>query len=145
MDTTKVMGLLRRRIADTAPEAVYDDEVLLAALEDARSLLSAKRVKGMSGYVIDQDPQSASYGFSGDVQEDHAHVLALRATLDLLGDRYRELVRTGALGVAWRSGLEEESSIQAAKAYREGMASLEREIDELVLIMNRSTSASRPM
>lgn len=145
MTTAKVLKLLRRRIADTDSNAAYEDATLLTALEDARSLLEAKLVKGMSGYVIDDDPLSLTYGISPDPDNDHAHIMVLRAAYDLMQQRYRDLVDSGAIGVAWRSGLEEESSIQAEKAFKALLEDLRKELEILIIVQNRATSASRPM
>jgi hypothetical protein len=141
--TATLLKLLRRRIADTDPNADYEDSVLLEALEDGRSLLEAKMVKGMAGYAIISDPDSVSFGIVPDPTVDHAHVMVYRAAIDILDERYRLLLSTGSMGISWQSGLEQESSIQASKAFQDTLKDMQRELDGLILILNRNTSAGR--
>lgn len=141
MTTTQVIELLRRRLLTVDNSAFFEDSDLLQAVDDARALLEAKMVSGMSGYVI--DTTDTDDGISPNMTAQHALIVSLRAAADLLLQRYVSLTQSGALGVTWRSGLEEESTVSAEKAYRAAIDVLLKELDALILIQNRQTAGTR--
>ena len=145
MTSDKMLALLRRKIADTDVTASYTDEQLWNAVEDARMYLVVKKVAGMVGYTIVTDPNTAGFGIAPAPENDHAYIMVLQTTWDLLRQRYHDLLDSGSIGVSWRSGLEEESSIAAEKAFKGELSALQREIDKLILIQNRASSATRPL
>jgi hypothetical protein len=49
-------------------------------------------------------------------------------------------VNRGELGISWRSGWEEESSIQAEKAYRTMIEGVSKELETLVMLSRVSTT-----
>jgi hypothetical protein len=140
-----MLALLRRKIADTDVTASYSDEQLWTSVDDARVFLAVKQVKAMTNYVVELDPNLVGFGITPAPDDDHAYIIVLQATYDILRQRYHDLVDSGAIGVAWRSGLEEESSIQAEKAFKDVLTELRRELDALIIIQNRSSSATRPL
>lgn len=145
MTSAQMLALLRRKIADTDVTASYTDEQLWQFVDDARRYLSVKLVKGMTDYTVVTDPNDSAFGISPGPENDHAYVIILQTTWDILRQRYHELVDAGAIGVAWQSGLEQESSIQAEKAFKGTLDDLRKELDALILIQNRLTSATRPL
>lgn len=145
MTSAQMLALLRRKIADTDVTAAYNDEQLWTFVGDAQLFLSVKQVGGMSGYVVVSDANVAGFGIAPAPANDHAYIMVLQTTYDVLRQRYHDLVDSGAIGVAWRSGLEEESSISAEKAFKGTLNDLRREIDSLILIQNRTTFATRPL
>lgn len=143
MITTKFIALLRRRISDVDVTMTNTDTDLMTAAEDARSLMSVKGVLGMDGYTVETDEDAVGFGFVPDLTEIDAHTVAYLAAYDLLTQRYRELVDSGALGIVWKSGLEEENTVQADKAYQTAIAVLKNEYEALILIRNRGVTGSR--
>jgi hypothetical protein len=141
MTTQQVIALLARRLQTVNSSLCFEDLTLLQALEDARALLAVKVVSGMSGYTI--DPSDTETGISPDLSEDDAYPIVLQAALDLLQQRYADLTQSGALGVVWKSGLEEESTVTVERAYRNAVNAIRRELEAVLLIRMRATSATR--
>lgn len=136
-----IVSLVRRRLEDVDPNtAEYADYDLMVALSDARRMLAVRQVQGMSGYVLDLDAGT----IAPEPTDEDSVILALRATVDLLRDRYRAMLLRGEFGISWRSGLEEESSIEAAKQYTRMVTELDHELQALLVTKARLSILTRP-
>jgi hypothetical protein len=141
VNTQQVIQLLRRKILTVDTSVAFEDADLLAEIEDARAFLEAKAVAGMAGYVI--DPTDTTDGIAPDMTSQHALIATYQAAIFLLQQRYADLTQAGALGVVWRSGLEEESTVTAEKAYRTAIGAIQLDLDKLILVQNKATFAIR--
>lgn len=145
MTTDELLSLFRKRVGEVDPTVSnYQDETLLAALNDARRMLAVKQVTTMSSIVIVSDPSDPDYGIAPEPDDTNGLLLVLRAAVDLLRDQHMGMSQRGEFGVVWRSGLEEESSVEASKKYASLIDKLEDELQQLLLINNRLSFATRP-
>jgi hypothetical protein len=144
MTNAQWLLMVRRRVAEVDVTASdYDDVEFLEAAADALEYLAMKNVAALDGLAVDLDVDSATYGLTPDPTRAQAQLLLLRVAHQVLAQRYTERLMRGEIGTSWRSGLEEESSIQAEKAYRGMLDRLAGELDELVLITKASTAGDR--
>jgi hypothetical protein len=144
MTTEQWLLMLRRRIAQVDVAASdYTDEELLFEAADARDYLELKNVPTFADLAVDMDPVSASYGITPDPTLSQAQILVVRAALQVLSRTYTDRLMRGEIGTSWRSGLEEETSIQAARAYRQMLDLLAAELEELILIAKADTAGDR--
>lgn len=145
MTTDQVLSVLRRYI-DEVDQAVstLTDEELLKAISDARDKLELRKVQGVASLTVQPDVSLANYGITPDSSLEQGHMLALQAAINLLEAKYRNRLFQGELGTAWRSGLEEESTISAEKAYRAAIATLVDQLTDLILIKRAPLAGTRP-
>lgn len=145
MDTTRLLGLLRRKLNETELSvSTYTDAELLEYVRDAVEVLALRKISGLSDLTVDPDPLSVSYGISPIPTTEEGHMLSLLAALEILRETYRGKLNRGEIGLNWKSGLEEESTISAEKAWRDVIRDFESQLD-LLIIMNKSGShATRP-
>ncbi len=144
MTTEQWLLALRRRIAQVDVSASdYSDEELLAEAADGRDYLELKNVPTFADLAVDMDPDSASYGITPDPTVAQAKILECRVALQVLTRVYTDRLMRGEIGTSWRSGLEEETSIQAERAYRRMLDLLAAELDELILIVKADTAGNR--
>lgn len=145
MTSDEVLTLLRRRLGEVDPTiSEYQDAHLLDALKNARRTLSIKRVPLMDTITIVSDEADPAYGISPDPDDMTGSLLVLRAAVDMLRDAYIGMTQRGEFGVIWRSGMEEESSVEASKKYAGLIDTLDNELQQLLLINNRIAFATRP-
>lgn len=143
--TANALRLLRRKVADVDAAAQRrTDPELLDALADAAFALAARGHATFAAVTVQPNINLPGYGLAPDLVTADVAILVTRAAADLLQGLYAERLDRGELGISWRSGLEEESTIQAEKAYRGCIAALEAELDQLLLIRNAPTAATRP-
>ena len=139
MTNDTFLAMLRRRLRDvddTAP--LYDDTTLWGYAGDALLYAQARKVSGVVG------TSATDTGFSPELADDSLGVLLLLNTaVLLLRDLYTDKVQRGELGVSFRSGLEQESTIDARKAYADAIDGLDREATELTLLRASGSSATR--
>ena len=148
MTTAQVLAKIRRLIeeVDTATSDLNDRE-LLEAVADERDWLEIAAVTEFEALAVGVDQTDpVTYGIlpEASLTLQLGTILAYRAAAALLHRAFRGRVNRGELGVSWSSGLESESTLQAAQSYRAAISSLEREAEALVLIMRVDSSASRP-
>jgi hypothetical protein len=142
--TDQWMKMLRRKLSDVDTAAQRrTDAQLLAAADDARLELAVRAVAGFGEVTVGfnkQDP--ATYGIQN---ADDAQMLLLLYSVahEVLSATYRERVDRGELGISWRSGLEEESTISAERAYRGMLEAVEGQYDQLMLTYQRGTANAR--
>jgi hypothetical protein len=137
VDTPTLLRLFRDTIVDTDPSTdLFQDTELMVNLADALRVLQSKRVAGMSSYSFDLDPASLTFGVNPNPTDPHGLIIMLKAAVDLLNTELLARVRSGEIGVSWQSGLEQESSISAAKSYQTSIDALENELECLLVIQN---------
>jgi hypothetical protein len=135
--------MLRRRLRDvdqTAP--LYEDGTLWEYVGDRLTYFQVRKVAGTAGLSVTTAGTSA--GVDQAPVEDALGVLVVVATAAvLLRDLYTDKVQRGEFGVTWKSGLEQESTVDARKAYEGALDALDREVQQLTLIRASTTSATR--
>lgn len=145
MTFDRVLELFRRKISETDLElSNLTDEELLEYIRDAAEELALRKVIGMDTLVVDPDQGSATYGITPEPTTEQGHMLALKATSLLLREQYIGKVNRGELGHSWKSGLEEESTIGAEKAWKEAIKYHEQSLEELLLIKRAPITGTRP-
>jgi hypothetical protein len=142
--TDQWMRMLRRKLADVDTAAQRrTDAQLLAAASDVRFELAVRQVKDFDQVQVGlnkQDPDT--YGILN-ANDSQLAILMYATAYTVLSSTYRERVDRGELGVSWRSGLEEESTISAEKAYRGMLDELQSACDQLIVIYQRTTANAR--
>jgi hypothetical protein len=142
--TEQWLKMVRRKVADVDRAAERrTDTQLLEAAGDAALELGVRQVAGFSTIAVGTNKaQPGTYGLQG-ATDDQAMILVYAVAADVLWATYRQRVDRGELGISWRSGLEEESSIQAEKAYRGMLEGLELKRDELLVTYQRQSANAR--
>ena len=141
MNTTRVLETTRRWIAQTdLTTSDYTDSELLEYMRDAKELMELRKVTGIETLTIDPTLET----ITPDPTTEQGHMLALKTAYLILDDEYRSKLFTGSLGMSWRSGLEQESTITAEKAWRQILDNLHGELEILVLVMRAPTNGTRP-
>lgn len=139
MTNDKLLERLRRRLRDVDASApLYEDDVLWGYVDDTLFEFQQRKVTGVTGLTVDD-----ATGFTTEAPDDVALLCILGAAYRLLKDLYVDRVQRGELGVSWQSGLEQESTISQQKAFAEGIAQINRELEELIIIRASGTSGSR--
>jgi len=142
--TEQWMKMLRRKLSDVDTAAQRrTDAQLLATAEDVRFELAVREVKDFGAVAIGLNKQeSETYGILN--ATDPQMLLLIYGTAHaVLSSTYRERVDRGELGISWRSGLEEESTISAEKAYKAMLDELQAGFDQLLLTYQRTTANGR--
>lgn len=139
MDATlsSLLTIARQEAGDVDPLAArYPDQAYLAVLRVVLLELQARRQLFFGEMVLNLTEGAET--LTPVPRSDELVILAKRTAHGILTQEYRRRVASGELGISWRSGLEEESSIQAEKAYAGLLAALAREADELLAIGSAS-------
>lgn len=145
MTFDRVLTLFRRKISETDLEiSNLTDEELLEYIRDAAEELALRKVAGMDGLTVDPDQGSSTYGITPEPTTEQGHMLALKAAILLLREVYIGKVNRGELGMSWKSGLEEESTIGSEKAWRDTVRNHEQSLEELLLIKRAPITGTRP-
>lgn len=146
MTTASVLGFLRRKLAavDLATSDLTDEE-LLAAIDDRRRSYAIRQWGTFVNLAVgtDQDDED-TYGIIPDPTDEEGTALALGAAIDLLEQQFLGRLDRGEIGTTWSSGLESESTVQAAKAYGDRISEIQSELTAIKLISRAPTSATRP-
>ena len=145
MTTEQWLKMLRRKLSDVdrAAERRTDAQLLEAASDEVLEL-TVRAVSGFETITVSTNKANlATYGILNGTDAQMV-ILVYAVARDVLGATYRERVDRGELGISWKSGLEEESSIQAEKAYKAMLDSLTASCDELLITYQRLTACGRP-
>lgn len=144
MTTDQWLKMLRRKLSDVDTAAQRrSDSQLLAAAEDARLELAVRLVEGFDAITVGLNKQdTANYGIQN-ATDSQGVILLYSVAYDVLSSTYRERVDRGELGVSWRSGLEEESTISAEKAYKAMLDDIKAAYDQLLVTYQRNTANGR--
>jgi hypothetical protein len=142
--TDQWLKMLRRKLndVDTAAQRRTDAQ-LLASADDLRLELAVRAVGGFSDITVGLNKQDAStYGIQN-ADDAQMLILVYAVAHSVLSSTYRERVDRGELGISWRSGLEEESTISAEKAYKTMLDELHASLDQLLVVYQRTTANGR--
>lgn len=143
MTLDEIVGAVRSIAGDRDSAAYrYNVPQIVAVMVEARRTLSVRKVANMSQFTI--TTLEGEEAISPEPSESQGIILAFATAQRILQQTYRERLDQGTLGVSWRSGLEEESTINQERAYRNMLDELSTELKELVLIFNAQLSATRP-
>lgn len=146
IDLDRLLGILRRKISESdLMLSDYTNDELLEYIRDAVDKLSLRRITGMDQIVVVTDTNLSGYGITPTtITVEQGHMLACQAALDVLQETYRGKINRGELGVAWKSALEEESSISAEKAWDRAIATVAQELEHLIILHKSDSHATRP-
>ena len=148
MTTEQVLRKLRRLIDEVDQGvSVLTDEELLDVLADERDNLELGKVTGFEVLTVSSDvTEPTTYGIlpEASLTLELGTILAYKAAVAVLRQQFRARVNRGELGITWSSGLESESTLQAAREYKNAIDDLECQADALILIKRAPTSATRP-
>jgi hypothetical protein len=138
------LNMLRRKLSDVDQSAQRrTNAALLNAAEDVRFELAVREVPGFSEVVIGLDPTDTdTYGVNNATDAQLALIMYGTAHT-VLSSTYRERIDRGELGVSWRSGLEEESTISAQRAYSGMLDDISNTFEQLLLVYLRRTANRR--
>ncbi len=144
MNTEQWLNMLRRKLQDVDVQAARrTDNELLAVASDMAFEYSIREVQDFSNVTVtlgDDDTPGEIAGATDPVMM----ILLYAVALEVLSATYRNRVDRGELGVSWKSGLEEESTIQAEKAYKGMIGEVAAALEQLLLIYQRRTANGRP-
>lgn len=145
MTTEQWLKMLRRKLSDVDRAAERRTDVqLLEAAGDAVLEMAARAVTGFSDITVGTNKANQStYGIQN-ATDPQLIILLFAVAYDVLSATYRERVDRGELGISWKSGLEEESSIQAEKAYKAILDDVSASRDQLLITYQRQTANGRP-
>jgi hypothetical protein len=142
--TDQWLKMLRRKLADVDPAAYRRTDLeLLSTAEDIRMELAVRQVMGFSDVTVGLTRADAgTYGIN-DATEAQLLLLIYGTAHSVLAATYRQRVDRGELGVSWRSGLEEESTISAEKAYKTLLDDLQQTFEQLLITYQRGSANAR--
>ena len=119
----------------------YTDPEHMAYVKTAARVLNVRAV--LTEYTVETDQAEATFGVDPEPTSLDGELLAVQASVDLLQHMYRGRLERGEFGVAWASGLEQESTISASQAFERGIRQLQLELDELKLHRQAGTQGFR--
>lgn len=144
MTTDQWMKMLRRKLndVDTAAQRRTDAQ-LLATAEDVRFELAVREVKDFGSVTVGTNKQDVNnYGIKNATDAQMA-IMIYGVAYEVLSSTYWERVDRGELGISWRSGLEEESTISAEKAYKAMLDDVRYSYEQLLITYSRTTANAR--
>jgi hypothetical protein len=144
MTTDQWIKMLRRKLADADTSSLRrQDAELLATAEDVRLELVARAVLSFADVKIGLNKADATtYGIR-DATPDQMIILMYSVAYEVLSATYRQRVDRGELGIVWRSGLEEESTVTAERAYRNILEDLQGRAEQLLVTYGRYENNKR--
>lgn len=142
MTLDEIIAAARSRAGDVDDAAFrYTKTEYVAILVDVLRTGAVRKINTLNTLTLNASEEGTLTPEASDLQGTY---LAAATALRLLQQTYRRRLDEGSLGVSWMSGLEQESSISAATAYRGILDELAREVDELIFFGNATTFAKRP-
>lgn len=134
MKTNSVIRLAKTKIAEVDTQAApFDDERLLVDIDDVVREFSVRGVSAFDVYAIDVEEPDPDDAVIPELTNQHGVIVAYAVAANRLQEEYIGRMNRGELGVSWTSGLEAESTVSAAKAYRDHIASLRQQLNELLI------------
>lgn len=145
MTTQEILAVIRQRSGsvDQATARLTDPE-LVKRMKTAVREMALRKIAGVTALTVDTDPTSATYGVNPEPSDSAGFKIAFKVAAAVLKETLAGRVDRGELGISWQSGLEQESSIEAAKAYQRAIDDIERELQELIIHDTSLTHATRP-
>ena len=145
MTTEQVLKKIRRLLEEVdSSTSLITDEEILEAVGDARDYLELAKVPDFEALAVSTDPAEANYGITPEPTLQLGTILALKAASALLERTYWGKVNRGELGSSWASGLESESTLQAARSYETAFKGLDVQAEALIVIKRMPTLGERP-
>jgi hypothetical protein len=142
MDLTEMIAYYRQRVRDIDPIAYVQTDIEVAqGLESSRRQFAARQVAGCDTFLITTTPPPPA--MTAVPSDRVGYLVATHAAWQYLSDEYTYKLTTGQFGVSWRSGLEEENSLQASAKYIELVNELKAEWQNWILVINSSSFATR--
>lgn len=143
MTLDQVLDLARSLAGDVDPLAYrYPRDRLLRVLEQQLVLLVVRQVAALEQLTLDLTANAET--ITPAPTNEQGAILAHAVAVAILQETYRGRVDRGEIGVVWRSGLEEESTVSQERAYQLQIQELAGDLEELKLISRRTTFATRP-
>lgn len=143
MTLEDILDLVWRRAGDVDQAALrYDRHDVVVELAHVRRSLAVRKNVGFSDYTV--TTADAQEAITPEPTDEIGTILAIGTAAALLRRTYAYRVDSGSLGISWSSGLEQESSISAEKAYKAMIDRLDSELEELILIRNSNIAGTRP-
>lgn len=143
MTLDQIVDEVRRKAGDWDSAGYrYTTNQIAKAVGSVRRTLAVRKLQGMQDLVVTTTDGAET--IAPEPTDEQGVILVTGATLLLLRGTYAGRLDRGEIGIAWQSGLEQESTIQADKAYSAHLTKLEHELEELLLIVRAPTSATRP-
>lgn len=148
MTTAQVLDKIRRLLeeVDTATSVLTDQEIL-RAVADVRDYYEIALVPDFELLTVESDISEPNYGIQPEASLtlQLGTILAYKAASTLLESTYWGKVNRGEIGSTWASGLESESTLQAARSYEGAIRSLEDTATALILIKRAPVLGDRPL
>lgn len=135
---TRLLGSIDAEAADVLSEAV-----LVAALKDAVRYYAVQQVVEFAAFTVDVDAFDADSAITPEPNDQLGVILAHTMAANLAQQAFTGRMRRGELGVSWRSGVEEESSVTAAANYKSLIAAMNTRVRELLLVFHREAQGAR--
>lgn len=144
MTTEQVLAMLRRKLneVDTSTSVLTDEE-LLAVVSDARDMFEVEGFTDFEAITVGYSQTEDGYGIDPEPALDLGYLLVLGAAVHILRAAYAGRVSRGEIGISWRSGLEEESTISAGQAYRNAIVDVENELEHKKMLKLASQAGVR--
>lgn len=140
MTLDEIVAAARSRAGDVDEAAYrYQKDEYVAVLKDVLRTGAVRGINALRDLTLDL----AAETLTPEPTDLQGVYLAAAVALRMLQQTYRRRLDEGSLGVSWVSGLEQESSISAEKAYLGILDALELEIQELIFFGNAQTFAKR--
>ncbi len=146
MTSAEVVAKTRRLIQnvdESLTEANYDDELMLEIMEDERDMAELEGFVGMGNLSIDPTADPA-ITLEAAITLELGTYLANRTAAVILADTLAGRVSRGEMGTSWTSGFEGESTIQASKAYRVHISTIQQDADKMMIRNRAPTAGKRP-
>ena len=143
MTFEELVAAIRTEAGDRDSAAYrYTTNEIALTLRDVRRSLGVMGVASLDDLSVDVTEEAeAITPEPTDIQGD---ILAKATALKILEQTFRRRVDDGSLGVTWRSGLEQESTVSQEKAYRSMLSGLRSDLDSVILIAGAGSAATRP-
>lgn len=148
MTTAQVLDKIRRLLEEVdITTSMLTDQEILRAVGDARDYYELALVPDFELLTVEPDQLETTYGIQPEASLtlQLGTILAYKAAASLLERTYWGKVNRGEIGSSWASGLESESTLQAARSYEGAIKSLEDTATALILIKRAPVLGDRPL
>lgn len=130
MTAAKILAITRRIIGDATVDDAVADLELFQYVSDAGDWFNSRGHVDFVDMLFDMDTVT----ITPEPTIVQGLLLAYRAAMVRMTDIYNAKLDSGDVGRSWRSGLEEESSISLVQGYRAAINTINRELEELIII-----------
>lgn len=141
-----IVGRVRRLIDQTdllAATALQDGDIIAVIADQIDDLGQGSQIGNFQTMTYDLGATSPTFGITPAPSIQESIILALATGIALLEDTYRGRLDRGELGISWRSGPEEQSSIAAARAYKTLIDEKREDLTSKILIYTKTLTGQR--